>query len=190
MPRRSLTAVTGLLVLTLATTLVGCSDTTRLPDPTPEATADPLFATDEEALAAAVEVYERYLATVDAAVAPGAEKPDLTTIAEGEALSDLELDFAEFEERDVSSTGTRTLTATRFQSQFESNEPAGLIVALYSCEDVSDVNLVDSSGTSLVDPDRNPLTPFEVQVLFADDGRQVLSSRDFWEEGGICDAQS
>ncbi|BAU32035.1 hypothetical protein [Microcella alkaliphila] len=187
MPRRPRTAAAGLLIFALVATLAGCSDTTRIPDPTPEATADPLFASDEEALAAAVEVYERYLAATDEAFESGGSVDDLTEVAEGEALEDLALDFEELEEGGLATSGYRTVTATQFQSRFRSEDPEGEVVIFYACEDVSDTDLVDQSGNSLVTPDRNPLTPFEIEVQFRDDSRQLVTSRDFWAEGGICE---
>lgn len=189
MPRRSLTRVSSLLLVAgVAATLAACSDTTRIPDPTPSASAAPLFSTDEEALAAAVEVYERYLREADDAFETGGSVDDLTDVAEGEALDDLALDFKELEERGLTTTGNRALTATQLQSRFQSENPDGEVVIFYACEDVSETDILDQSGTSLVAPDRNPLTPFEIEVQFQEDSRQVVTSRNYWAEGEICAA--
>jgi len=58
MPRRLTLAVAPLL---LALALAGCTESTRLPPPEPPAAGEPLFASDEEALAAATAAYEEYL---------------------------------------------------------------------------------------------------------------------------------
>lgn len=188
MPRRSLTAVTGLLLLGLTTTLVGCSDTTRLPDPTPEATADPLFASDEEALAAAVEVYERYLVAADEALNdPSMSLDALEQIANEELVSNITSIRANLAEQGLSLTGFRTLTNSEYQSV--ALEEEGTAVTFYVCESVEATDLLNPDGTSAVGADRNPLSEWQPTVTFSGDGSEaIVTERELWQGGGICDA--
>ncbi len=61
-------------VVTLAVLLLvltGCTPGDEVVVPDPEPTVEPMFATDEEALAAAEEAYGAYLAASDASLAGG-----------------------------------------------------------------------------------------------------------------------
>jgi len=53
------------LVFALVAGLTACTETARIPDAEPSPTATPLFASDEEALAAAVAAYEEFLTVLD-----------------------------------------------------------------------------------------------------------------------------
>ena len=185
MPRRPRTAAAGLLIFALVATLAGCSDTTRIPDPTPEATADPLFAADEEALAAAVEVYERYLVAADQFASGEADLQAVEGIASGPVLEEAVETEARFEADGLTLVGTRTVETARIQSTFV-NGPS-TEVTIYVCESVEGTDLLDSSGASLVSPDRDPLTDWTATLTFErDNSAGLVTEREFWDAGGVC----
>lgn len=188
MPRRPRTAAAGLLIFALAATLAGCSDTTRIPDPTPEATADPLFASDEEALAAAVEVYERYLVEADEAlIDPELPLDALEQIASEELVGNITSIRADLESQGLSLTGFRTVTNSEFQSV--APEGDGTAVTFYVCESVEATDLLNADGTSAIGADRNPLSEWQPTVTFGEDGLEaIVTERELWQGGGICDA--
>src|SRR5690606_919779 len=67
--RRTARLPLPLLLITLV--LAGCTQPDPMPTPPPTPSAAPVFASDEEALAAAEEAYGKYLETVDAILADG-----------------------------------------------------------------------------------------------------------------------
>jgi len=126
--------------------LVGCT-----PAPEPEPTKTELFASDEEAFAAAEGTYRAYLAATD--------EIDLSDPHTFEIALDWLAGDAETHERETLSqmhaeglakSGTTTLRAF---TPVGFDGSSGVIVANL-CLDVSDVDLRDAAGTSVVPPDR------------------------------------
>lgn len=187
MPRRSLTRVSSLLLVAgVAATLAACSDTTRIPDPTPEPSAAPLFATDEEALAAAVEVYERYLREADEAlIDPDRPLSTLEETASDELVENVLAVRANLDEQGLILTGYRTLENSLFQSSV--SEDGTTTVTFYVCESVEGTDLLGSDGLSIIEPTRMPLSEWSPTVVFSDDGSQgIVTDRELWQGGGIC----
>lgn len=186
MPRRSLTAVAGLLLLGLTTTLVGCSDTTRLPDPTPEATADPLFASDEEALAAAVEVYERYLRVSGEILADAGANPErLEPLVSPDVYADELEGFNQAASNNYRLVGQSTITESEFQQRGPGAEPGDEEVITYFCVSRAGTDVVDEAGNSIVNPDAPVEYAFEVVTVFSD-GEAVIESKLLWDGLESC----
>src|SRR5689334_7391674 len=128
--------------LLAALLLAGCTPSDPMPTPPPTSDAAPVFATDEEALAAAEEAYGKYIATVDAILADGGQNPERLEPLVDDSLYQRELDgFAEFAAAGWRGTGARTFQLTL--QRYEGHE-----VSLYSCEDLSGTDVVDSTGAS------------------------------------------
>lgn len=173
------------LAIALVVPLAACSETTRLPDAEPSSEVAPLFASDEEALAAATAAYEEYLAALDTALQMG-EVGDrsFSDVAEGAALLDAEETLSDFVERGVRITGQRVLTASSLQQYSATSDRAE--VQLYVCESVAGVDVIEAGGGSIVEPDRPDLTAFEALVVI-DTERSVVHDRLVWPGGGVCD---
>lgn len=188
MPRRSLSVrvAATLAALTLGASLAACADTTRIPPaPTDTGAAEPLFASDEEALAAAVAAYEEYAAVVDALLM-GREPSVALHQAASEALAEETLaDVAEFAELGWTITEGRETLNPRLQSRMPEGGNSELVV-IYFCEDVSQVDVLNSAGESVVNADRNPLTPFETTVRINSEGAATVLDRRVWDGSGIC----
>ncbi len=173
------------LAIALVVPLAACSETTRLPEAEPGSEVAPLFASDEEALAAATAAYEEYLAVLDTALQTGAtEEPSFADVAKGPALLDAEATLADFVENGIRITGQRTLTASSLQQYVLTLD--GGEVQIYVCESVEGVDVLDADGNSLVEPDRPNLTAFEA-LLVVDGDRLVVNERQVWPGGGPCD---
>jgi len=57
----------------------------------------------------------------------------------------------------------------------------------YVCEDVSDIDLFDENGESLVSPERKTTQAFEIAVSDDNaDGRYLVNSRRTWQGDGVC----
>jgi hypothetical protein len=171
-------------VLTLATA-TACSPTPESIEPTSEPTGTPLFATDDEALAAATQAYAAYLAVTDEVLQSGGRETDqVKSVAEDSALDEILQDAEEFEQAGYRTTGSKIATSVVLQSYDSISRPE--VVTVYVCENVAAVDLLDSSGLSIVSPTRPDATAFEVQIRVIDLGELRVVQRKLWDGDGIC----
>ncbi len=182
MPRRPHALVAPLLVLAM----VGCTPTTALPPASPPSEEAPLFASDEEALAAATEAYEEFLAVSSQILQDGGRDPERLLPLVSDEVYETELEgFTEVDSRDLSVSGSSIATDTQLQQHISG--AAGLAeVIIYVCVDVSATDVSDSNGTSLVDPDRPSHLAFEAGFVSDQDGHLTLNSKSIWETESVC----
>jgi hypothetical protein len=174
--------VAGITLAATLAVLTGCAASTEPAAPSPEPTSAPVFASEEEALAAAEDAYKAYLKVYDQVLNDGGEGAErLSEILTGKALEDAAAGAAEFRADDMRITGTRRIDALHLQSVDHDG------ATFYACEDVSDVGVWDSNGESLVAPDRPPTTPFEVRLVKAREGELRISERTVWPGAGVCE---
>lgn len=185
---RNARAVVGLPIGLLlgAALLTGCSTPAPSPDPMLRARAlspasAPVFASDEEALAAAEAAYARYVEVVDQVFIDGGANPErMEEVATGEYL---QVALAGFET--VRSAGWRSTGGTVFRDLSLQDYSVGRgtdnQIAVYVCEDISAVDVIDANGVSVVSPDRPPSTLFAA-TLDASGEEWVLSSHEVWSD--------
>lgn len=151
-------------------------------------TAAPIFASDEEALAAATEAYLKYAAVLDDILSDGgAESERLEKVATGHALAADRADIAEYASHKYAMVGRTQVDSVSLQSVAAHGTDDSVQVNLYVCEDVSDVDLVDGSGESIVRPDRVPRTPFQVVLSkSAASAPMLVTQRDLWTGLNFC----
>ena len=172
------------LAIAVVVPLAACTEATRLPEAEPSSEVAPLFASDEEALAAATEAYEEYLAVLDAALqGPVSDDGELARVAQGQALLSAQESVAEFVEDKLRISAPRVVRAARLQQHLSLGAEAE--VTTYFCEDISGVLLLDSEGNSLSEADRPDYTIFEATVEFGPDGTYVIE-REFWSNESSC----
>lgn len=165
------------LPLLLVLTLTGCGSppVALEPEPTPEELA---FATEEEALAAATEVYLRSVEIGEAIGRDGGLNPErLAEVATGAFLSDSVAGF-EFLEREglvvVGFTEVSDVELDRFEPR------AAQPIAAFLCEDISEIDVIGPDGRSVVDGGR-PDSNF-YRVSFVLDGTLKVSERVRWDD--------
>ena len=180
-------AACGALAVLLAT-LSGCGTDTPVEIPTQQPTSTPIFASDEEALAAAQEAYAAYLSVSDEVFRQGGgAQESLNQVAIGSALAGALSDAAEFKDSSIHATGETELDAFTLQSYSRAVVPDETVVAAYACENIENVGLVDREGNSLVKEGRPNLQEFQVVLTFSSErNRLLLSERDPWGGGGVC----
>jgi hypothetical protein len=166
--------------------LVSCAEEGGPPiTPGPAPGGAPVFASEEEALAAAEGVYQRYLDVSNAVGATGwTDLGPLHTVERSVALED-ELETAsEFRAQGYRQVGDVTFDSLTLQ-QFEAPRPGAVLITVYLCLDVTDVDLVDAKGRSVITPDRPDRQGVEVDI---DDIEGVLkvSRSEPWSGASFC----
>jgi hypothetical protein len=147
----------GLLTLGM---LSACTPT---PEPDPKPTKTALFASDEEAFKAAEETYREYTVAVNAT--------DLSDPKSIEPVYDFLKDPAEAASRKNYSIYYAEKITRTGQTKFDTVTPVSFdngVVTMRLCVDVSEVNLVDAGGESVIPDDRADRQPIEIELVEGD----------------------
>jgi hypothetical protein len=144
--------------------LAGCVPGDPVVTPEPEPDSTPVFASDEEALAAATDAYAKYLEVSDEITADGGTDPErLKPYVTTEQFKD---ELSSF--KDLQSAGTRTQGHSNFEVvQLQQYLDAGdgtASITVYLCVDVTEVRIIDSTGADITPQDRIGRLPLEVEV--------------------------
>ena len=184
--RRLLAGCATALVATFA--LVGCVST---PAPTPSTSAPtdaPVFASDEDALAAATEAYAAYLKVSDASwTDERTTRDDFLALSTGQA-HDEDLSASElFDENGWRKVGTTTFDSIRLQSSGP-NLGGNWEVRTYLCIDVSESDVIDVTGQSVATPDRPLRLPLEVAFVSTSSTNKnlLVSESQVWSGSNFC----
>jgi len=181
----------GSAAMLVALSLSGCF-AQETPDATssPSPSTTPVFASEEEALAAATEAYGNYQELeTEIFGAGGTAAARIEAVSTRAALDEALAGFARFEHDGLHSVGEPSFTIAKLQHV---SPPAGNgydVVGAYLCLDVSGVDVLDSKGTSVVSPTRNSIQAYEIsfdQQVGSSDSL-VLSSREIWTGADLCD---
>lgn len=142
----------------LAAALSACAPTAS-PTPSPTATG---FASEEEAFAAAEATYRAYVdALNDVDLSDPATFEPVYAHLSGEALDGSKKELTSLHARSLEKSGaTKVESLDAISVDLESST-----VTLNVCLDVSDVDVVDSSGASVVPADRNDFQLLEVSFI-------------------------
>jgi hypothetical protein len=166
--------------------LSGCTGDTPVVLPSPQSTTAPVFASDEEALAAAEEAYGRYLAASASITKPNGEPIDsIAPFAHPDYLEELETGLQALRDQDRYIEGQVKITSAELQ-QLSDDFQNPVVLALYICLDVSRTRVVDEEGKD-VTPERQEVVPLEVG--FETEGREpqlVLTSSESWTGEDFC----
>jgi hypothetical protein len=178
------------LALTIAAALSLCAcqqqHTPIVPSPAPSAT--PIFASDDEALAAAEEAYRAYQKVEDEVGHDGGVQLErFKSVAKADALESTEASFASFHESGLRSTGETQVASFSLQ-QYSPNASGGEgAVSAYVCLDVSGVDVLDSNSKSVVSKTRPDRQAFELAFDLQEGTFLILSSRLPWTGSGVCE---
>ncbi len=161
--RLSRPAATLAAGLALVLLLAGCVPPDPIITPEPGPGATPVFASDEEALAAATDAFANYLRVSDQILAEGGANPDrLLSVATKEWVNAQSTGFEEARTKKLHSVGKTTFDKVSLQ-QYDSTAADGVgIVRLYLCVDLTAVDVLDANGHSVVSETRPNRIPFEV----------------------------
>jgi hypothetical protein len=168
--------------------LAGCVPPPANVIPTSVPTAAPVFASEDEALAAAVKAYEGYLAVSDRITAAGGrELEPLSALVTSDFLPQVLDSFKPY-----ASGGLRTKGSTTFDNpslQRYTQLAAGkAVVGIYGCLDLTQVRVLDAAGKDVTSQTRTNRLPLEIelQTRAANDPTLILSRSNVWMGKNFC----
>lgn len=145
--------------------LAGCvpGDPVITPEPEPDAT--PVFASDEEALAAATEAYAKYLEVSDQITADGGVNPERLEpyVTPDQFVEELNA-FRDLIDSSLRTEGQSQFDVVELQ-QYSDVGGGAASVTVYLCVDVTNVRVLSDSGTDITPSNRVDKFPLEVEVL-------------------------
>jgi hypothetical protein len=179
----------GCLATAALLSIAGCVPSTAEPAVTPSATASaaaPVFASDEEALAAASKAFATYLKVSDAIGAAGGLGTEaLAPLVSEQYLKQSSADFAYYVERGFHAVGESSFDTVAVQHVVENGGSAEVVV--YLCLDVSAVSLVDAAGNDVTSATRKERAPLEVEFETLGASRQMIIVRsNLWSGDDFC----
>lgn len=144
-----------------------------------------MFASDEEALAAAEAAYRNYIAVSDQiAIDGGAGAERLEPFVSDELYRQQAQEYG-----DVLSQGLRATGASTFDSfHLESYDPQSGVIRAYVCLRTSGITVLDSNSFDVTPVGRNNNLPLQI-VFFATGnltGQVRVSSSDVWSGTNFC----
>lgn len=160
-----------------AALLVGCTPEAA-PTPSPSSSTEPVFASDEEALAAAEATYREFLAAVDEISHDGGLAPErVERFLSADLFDNESTGYQRLRDNAWVGTGriSFSMTIREFSDEF---------IDVYVCEDYSATDVLNREGQSVIRADGPTLWPFEVRFDVQDELRII--KRDDWLAGGVC----
>lgn len=173
----------GATLVSLAACATGGPEPTPSPTPTAAQTDAPIFASDEEALAAAVAAYSAHL-EMTAAILEGSVAPEqIAEVSWGSYGRQRVEELNAFLGAGLRTSGSGSIDNTSLLQRSESAGEAH--VAIYACQDVSAVRLFNTSGADVTPSDRDDRVPLVLE--FRGNAEQLLVSRnEQWSGDDFC----
>ena len=180
--------IAATLAVVFALTLGGCvpqSHKAAPPKPSPNST--PVFASDEEALAAATKAYAAYLEVEDRVAEDGGN--GLEQLSDYVTNEQLTRERKAFEQ--LSSSGKVSRGASSFDTvslqKYSTSSDGTTTLSLYLCLDVSNVRILGRGGDDVTPAGRPDRYPLEVDLQARHGSDSILVSRsDAWRGDDFC----
>jgi len=177
------------LVVAIGLTASGCATDDPAPKPSTSTSAAPLFASDEEALAAAEEAYAAYQAVSDAILMDGGSNPErLLLVATNEQYEAEKTGIREIAQKGYRSVGATKFDSMKLQNRDQFSSPDQPFISAYVCDDYTEVDIVDALGNSVVASDRRDRFPRVISFSKAQSGQSVVTvaAIDEWTGEDFC----
>lgn len=186
MPR--LLALVVIPLALIAATLSGCTATTELPPPEPAREGEPLFATDEEALAAAYSAYATYVRVSNTLSASlDADVSLLEEVALKSHIAEIAESIETLRSQGLRTQGAAEIRSFSLQQHFEAAN-GDISVLTYVCLDVSGLRVIDADGDDVTPQDRQDLVGLEVVFWGLNDplSKLKVASSKSWTGSDLC----
>ena len=166
----------------IAVALAGCSSQQPAPKETAAATDQkPLFASDEEALAAAQAAYANYLEVSDQIARDGGANPErLKGLVSKVQYSNELQNYADYSKSGFHSSGNSTFDSFHISNSNQNDFSA------YLCVDVSGSRVINSDGVDVTPASRVDRWPLLVNFSFGADGVTLISGSETWTGTNFC----
>jgi len=179
--------LTGVAVACSALFLSGCVQPVPAVTPAATSSSKPLFASDEEALAAATKAYAAYLQMSDLIAQEGGASPErLAPLVTSEWLKKEVAVFEKFATTNRHQLGVSTFNNVVVQQVYDNLSAEA--VTVYLCEDVSATRFADASGQDVTPLERQVLVSLEVtlQEKASEKSSLVISEIQPWSGSNAC----
>ena len=165
----------------IAIALAGCSAQQPAPKETAAATDQkPLFATDEEALAAAQSAYAKYLEVSDQIARDGGANPErLEGMLSGGQYQTEVSSFQNYVSKGIHSTGQMTFDSLHIANSNSQN------LSAYLCLDSSQSRVIDAAGNDVTPSSRQDRWPLLV-TFESKNGALLISGSETWTGTNFC----
>lgn len=170
--------------------LAGCA-ASPVPAPTASTTPDaaaPLFASDEEALAAAEAAYAAYLAASDATMAQGdGDLREISLVVSEAYLAEIAPSFEDLAAKGLHTTGKAKFDSVSLVHQSIRTDGTGS-QQIYVCQDISDVGVIGADGVLQPSTDRQERLSLIVTFVAGAPNRETLlvEGSEVWAGSDIC----
>lgn len=172
----------------LVSLLSGCVGGGPSPSPSPSAdAAEPIFASDEEALAAAVEAYEAYQDVSATILAESGEAPERIDLYVTPAhAAQLREEFEAFRVAGARADGAGTFDTTSLVSSTSTDDLAA--VSIYLCRDVTDVRVYGPDGSDVTPSGRQDRVPSQAFLVSdpATPSKLIIDRIEKWSGDDFC----
>ena len=178
--------VAGLTALLLSG-CVGEPAPTPTPMPTAPDAAEPIFASDEEALVAAEAAYRAYSAASSVIAQDGGAGPDrINSTVTAEYAAKLHEEFQALRDSGLAMSGETQVDSVSIVESYIDHPRAR--VSIYLCRDVTGVRVLDSAGSDVTPPNRENRIPSQVFLVSTSEGSNTLlvNGVDRWSGANFC----
>lgn len=164
--------------------LTGCSSQAQNLQPSETSGVEkPLFASDEEALAAAQTAYAHYLEVSDQIARDGGANPErLKGMVSLGLYREQESAYSELQSSNFRAGGTTKMDSFHFQS---SPNLSGSLIA-YVCLDVADNPVMDSEGNDVTPIGRQSRIPLTISFSSMGNRELLIESSEVWSGVNFC----
>ncbi|WP_157579851.1 MULTISPECIES: hypothetical protein [unclassified Plantibacter] len=160
-------------------------------DPTPptRSSPPPVFANEEEALAAVTETYQQFLDTANLILHEGGSAPERISAIMAPEVAEVELEaYGRMRDNGYRSVGDITLADVQLREFYSHPDALGVVARAFACEVISSVEVVDASDQPISQPGRAPAVGFDVSLgLGPKDGSEfIILSKEAEEGASAC----
>ena len=166
--------------------LAGCVPEIAAETPSPTPTSTPVFASEEEALAAAVAAYENYLRVSDEIAADGGANPERLKDLVTDEWYEKELEVIEMiREAGIYQVGETAYRNVELQ-QLDDLGDSVVELTINACADTTATSFLDQSGSNITPATRISLVTNEVVFRIEREDKLVLVRSSPWQGSSLC----